>query len=53
MDRVVEGFRISFLEVSATTTSDEQRITSEGYALLVTHECHTTCEQQMLSVLWV
>jgi hypothetical protein len=45
MDRIVEGFGISFLEVSATTASDKQCITSEGYALLVTHECHTTCEQ--------
>jgi hypothetical protein len=45
MDRLVEGFGISFLEVSATTTPDEQCIASEGYALLVTHKCHTTCEQ--------
>lgn len=43
MDRVVQGFGISFLEIGATTAPDKQRITSEGYALFMTHICHTTC----------
>jgi hypothetical protein len=45
MNRVVQGFGIPFLEVSATTTPDEQCITSEGYALLMTHKCDTTCKK--------
>ena len=45
MNRLVQGCGISFLEVSATTAPDKYCITSEGYALLMTHKCHTTCKK--------